>query len=89
MATSLLTALERLDTGDQVVSGGVDDAQTSLPMPEVVGGDQGVDRPPPRAGLNPVAADDFWYLWRRMVTQPGVVDPAGYHLITSVQSLGR
>lgn len=35
----------------------------------------------------PIAADDFWYLWQQMVTQPGVVDPAGYHLITSVQSL--
>jgi ABC-type transport system substrate-binding protein len=35
----------------------------------------------------PVAADDFWYLWRQMVGQPGVVDPAGYDLITGVQSL--
>ncbi|GAB7143568.1 lipoarabinomannan biosynthesis protein LpqW [Mycobacterium riyadhense] len=35
----------------------------------------------------PIAADDFWYLWRQMVSQPGVVDPAGYDLITSVQSL--
>ncbi|OBK13850.1 ABC transporter family substrate-binding protein [Mycobacterium asiaticum] len=35
----------------------------------------------------PIAADDFWYLWQQMATQPGVVDPAGYHLITSVQSL--
>jgi ABC-type transport system substrate-binding protein len=35
----------------------------------------------------PVAADDFWYLWRQMVSQPGVVDPAGYDLITGVQSL--
>lgn len=27
----------------------------------------------------PIAADDFWYLWRQMVSQPGVVDPpAGY-----------
>ena len=23
----------------------------------------------------PIGADDFWYLWRQMVTQPGVVDP--------------
>ena len=29
----------------------------------------------------PIAADDFWYLWRQMVSQP-VVDPAGYGLIT-------
>ncbi|OBI13994.1 monoacyl phosphatidylinositol tetramannoside-binding protein [Mycobacterium sp. E2462] len=35
----------------------------------------------------PVAADDFWYLWHQMVSQPGVVDPAGYDLITGVQSL--
>ncbi len=25
----------------------------------------------------PIAADDFWYLWRQMVSQPGVVDPRG------------
>jgi ABC-type transport system substrate-binding protein len=35
----------------------------------------------------PIVADDFWYLWRQMVSQPGVVDPAGYDLITAVQSL--
>ncbi|HVQ85399.1 MAG TPA: ABC transporter family substrate-binding protein [Mycobacterium sp.] len=35
----------------------------------------------------PIAADDFWYLWRQMVSQPGVIDPAGYDLITGVQSL--
>jgi ABC-type transport system substrate-binding protein len=35
----------------------------------------------------PIAADDFWYLWRQMVGQPGVVDPAGYDLITGVQSV--
>lgn len=35
----------------------------------------------------PIGADDFWYLWRQMVTQPGVVDPAGFNLITGVQSL--
>lgn len=35
----------------------------------------------------PIAADDFWYLWRQMVSQPGVVDPAGYDFITGVQSL--
>jgi ABC-type transport system substrate-binding protein len=35
----------------------------------------------------PIAADDFWYLWRQMVSQPGVVDPAGYDVITSVQSI--
>lgn len=35
----------------------------------------------------PIAADDFWYLWRQMVSQPGVVDPAGYDTITGVQSL--
>ncbi|MDT5009530.1 MAG: hypothetical protein QOH57_1147 [Mycobacterium sp.] len=35
----------------------------------------------------PIGADDFWYLWRQMVTQPGVVDPAGYNLISGVQSI--
>ncbi len=35
----------------------------------------------------PIVADDFWYLWRQMVGQPGVVDPAGYDLITGVQSI--
>jgi ABC-type transport system substrate-binding protein len=35
----------------------------------------------------PIAADDFWYLWRQIVSQPGVVDPAGYDLITGVASL--
>jgi ABC-type transport system substrate-binding protein len=35
----------------------------------------------------PIAADDFWYQWRQIVSQPGVVDPAGYDLITGVQSL--
>ncbi len=34
----------------------------------------------------PIAADDFWYQWRQMVSQPGVVDPAGYDLITGVRS---
>ncbi|MEU0497863.1 ABC transporter family substrate-binding protein [Mycobacterium sp. NPDC006124] len=35
----------------------------------------------------PIAADDYWYLWRQMVSEPGVVDPAGYDMITGVQSL--
>ncbi|HEX3286012.1 MAG TPA: ABC transporter family substrate-binding protein [Mycobacterium sp.] len=35
----------------------------------------------------PIAADDYWYLWRQMVGNPGVVDPAGYDLITGVQSI--
>ena len=35
----------------------------------------------------PIAADDFWYLWRQMVSQPGVVDPAGYDLVNGVQSV--
>ncbi len=35
----------------------------------------------------PIGADDFWYLWHQMVSQPGVVDPAGYDLITGVQSV--
>jgi len=36
----------------------------------------------------PIAAEDFRYLWRQMVTQPGVVDPAGYRLIDDVRSSG-
>lgn len=35
----------------------------------------------------PIGADDYWYLWRQMVSHPGVVDPAGYDLITGVQSV--
>jgi ABC-type transport system substrate-binding protein len=35
----------------------------------------------------PIVADDYWYLWRQMVSSPGVVDPAGYDLITGVQSV--
>src|SRR5690606_4786283 len=34
----------------------------------------------------PIAAEDFRFLWRQMITQPGVVDPAGYRLITDVAS---
>ncbi|WP_278263650.1 ABC transporter family substrate-binding protein [Nocardia sp. AG03] len=36
----------------------------------------------------PIAAEDFRFLWQQMVTQPGVVDPAGYRLITDVASSG-
>ena len=36
----------------------------------------------------PIAAEDFQYLWQQMTTQPGVVDPAGYELITKVVSAG-
>lgn len=32
----------------------------------------------------PIAAEDFAYLWTNMRSQPGVVDPAGYRLITNV-----
>ncbi|MBX7451077.1 ABC transporter family substrate-binding protein [Mycolicibacterium sp. 3033] len=35
----------------------------------------------------PIGADDFWYLWRQMVSEPGTVDPAGYDLVTGVQSV--
>ncbi|WP_255583907.1 ABC transporter family substrate-binding protein [Dietzia sp. ANT_WB102] len=34
----------------------------------------------------PVAAEDFEYLWRQMISQPGVVDPAGYERIVEVRS---
>jgi ABC-type transport system substrate-binding protein len=36
----------------------------------------------------PIAAEDFHYLWQQMITQPGVIDPAGYRLITEVRSAG-
>jgi ABC-type transport system substrate-binding protein len=36
----------------------------------------------------PIAAEDFRYLWQQMITQPGVVDPAGYNQIEDVQSSG-
>lgn len=34
----------------------------------------------------PIAAEDFVYLREQMVSQPGVVDPAGYRLISDVNS---
>ena len=34
----------------------------------------------------PIAAEDFVYLWERMRREPGVVDSAGYRLITDVRS---
>lgn len=36
----------------------------------------------------PIAAEDFRYLWQQMISQPGVVDPAGYRLIQDVNSSG-
>ncbi|WP_372477272.1 ABC transporter family substrate-binding protein [Nocardia australiensis] len=36
----------------------------------------------------PIAAEDFRFLWQQMITQPGVVDPAGYRLISDVSSSG-
>ncbi|MFD4429235.1 ABC transporter family substrate-binding protein [Nocardia sp. NPDC058497] len=36
----------------------------------------------------PIAAEDFRFLWQQMTTQPGVVDPAGYRLISDVASSG-
>ncbi|KXF88076.1 monoacyl phosphatidylinositol tetramannoside-binding protein [Rhodococcus ruber Chol-4] len=36
----------------------------------------------------PIAAEDFRYLWQQMITEPGVVDPAGYRLIEDVGSSG-
>ena len=34
----------------------------------------------------PIAAEDFVYLWERMRSEPGVIDAAGYKLITQVRS---
>ncbi|WP_213934413.1 ABC transporter family substrate-binding protein [Rhodococcus sp. B50] len=36
----------------------------------------------------PIAAEDFRYLWQQMITQVGVVDPAGYRLIDDIRSSG-
>lgn len=36
----------------------------------------------------PIAAEDFRYLWQQMIAVPGVVDPAGYRLIRTVNSAG-
>lgn len=32
----------------------------------------------------PIAAEDFVYLWERMVAEPGVIDAAGYRLISDI-----
>lgn len=37
----------------------------------------------------PIAVEDFRYLWQRMISEPGVVDPAGYRLITDVAASGE
>ena len=34
----------------------------------------------------PIAAEDFVYLWERMRSEPGVINPAGYRLIETVNS---
>ncbi|MEU7475673.1 ABC transporter family substrate-binding protein [Lentzea sp. NPDC042327] len=34
----------------------------------------------------PIAAEDFYYLWQRMRSEPGVVDPAGYRLIDNISA---
>lgn len=34
----------------------------------------------------PIAAEDFIYLWNAMKDNPGVVEPAGYRLISDIQS---
>ncbi|RKT52614.1 ABC-type transport system substrate-binding protein [Saccharothrix australiensis] len=34
----------------------------------------------------PIAAEDFVYLWERMRAEPGVVDPAGYRLVSDITS---
>lgn len=34
----------------------------------------------------PIAAEDFSYLWQRMRSEPGVVDPAGYRLINNISA---
>ncbi|MFI7002870.1 ABC transporter family substrate-binding protein [Nocardia sp. NPDC050175] len=34
----------------------------------------------------PIAAEDFQFLWQQMISQPGVIDSAGYRLITDIGS---
>jgi ABC-type transport system substrate-binding protein len=34
----------------------------------------------------PIAAEDFYYLWQRMRSEPGVVDPSGYRLINNISA---
>ncbi|WP_238815558.1 ABC transporter family substrate-binding protein [Nocardia brasiliensis] len=34
----------------------------------------------------PIAAEDFQFLWQQMISQPGVVDSAGYRLISDIDS---
>lgn len=36
----------------------------------------------------PIAVEDFQYLWQQMITEPGVVAPAGYRLITDIRATG-
>lgn len=37
----------------------------------------------------PIAAEDFRYLWQRMIAEPGVIDPAPYRLISDVRAFGE
>lgn len=37
----------------------------------------------------PIAVEDFRYLWQRMISEPGVVDRAGYDLISDVVASGE
>lgn len=36
----------------------------------------------------PIAVEDFQYLWQQMVTEPGVVAPAGYRQIADIRAAG-
>lgn len=37
----------------------------------------------------PISGSDFFYLWDKMTTTPGVNDPAGYNAISSVRTTGN
>ncbi|WP_408642273.1 ABC transporter family substrate-binding protein [Speluncibacter jeojiensis] len=37
----------------------------------------------------PIAVEDFRYLWQQMISQPGVVNPAGYAQISDVKASGE
>ncbi|AXB48739.1 peptide ABC transporter substrate-binding protein [Amycolatopsis albispora] len=72
---------ENLMESAEVISGS---AQVSSDMPFVVAYDIRPDAS--WSDGAPIAAEDFAYLANAMKEEPGVVDPAGYRLISDIQS---
>nr|WP_242579915.1 ABC transporter family substrate-binding protein [Amycolatopsis sp. 195334CR] len=72
---------ENLMESAEVISGS---AQVSSEMPFVVAYDIRPDAS--WSDGAPIAAEDFAYLANAMKEEPGVVDPAGYRLISDIQS---